>query len=312
MRKFVCIALILMILSPVCLAEGGAKLGEDVYLAVGEGAGAALIYIRGGEGGARATIADRAEAIETPVTRGDMMYYLRKSEGEWYLASRDAGGYSSIEYKFPEGATPSALSEADGYLYLLLDGKLHVMYPETNNCFKLAGVSMESYAVAGDFTYFSSMSDKIGYTSKEGAAREAGCLYRLNNNTGVRTLLIKNGVSDIKLRGGTLYFHNYADNYSAYGENGAVLGGRLYSYDIESGETAALGGDYDWDFFPTDAGVMLRREGGLYANGALVAEMSGTADAIEAGGEVYIIEYENFTVSAVSASGEMRTVYSEK
>lgn len=313
MKKFFAISLAIALLCACpALAESGAWLDWQIFLAVGEGDGAALIMARAIDenalGGMSATIAERADAISSLVEFEGKIYYLRLRDGRWNLVSRDADGYTDIAYEFPEGALPRDLSVGGEYLYALLDDQLHVIYPSTHNCFLLANVKMQSYVIIGDFVYFSSMNDEIEYVNGD-ARHKAGCLYQMNINTVVRKLLVKSGVEDIQYANSKLYFRNFSDNYRMVSESGETLRGKLFSYDLETGALENLGFSYDWQFFATEKGVIVRQSDGLYTNERKIAAVPAEADAMPLGDDVCVIDYSDIDIYYVEYDGTRTDIY---
>jgi nuclear transport factor 2 (NTF2) superfamily protein len=80
------------------------------------------------------------------------------------------------------------------------------------------------------------------------------------------SLLFDHGVDTLKLAGDHIYFHNLNDSYAVKRSDGSEeewLEGRLYRMSIETGQSNAVRTEYDWDYFPADAGLVVFTEGKL-------------------------------------------------
>ncbi len=309
MRKFVCALLALACLISGALAEegecragtGAAKLGDSLFFAVHEGGTDALVRCAAG----KPMLAARAEAICSLLTHGGDLYYLEKTDGAWTLMRRGEMSAPGAVYAFDTGADVRVLSACGEELFALVDGQLHVLYPEKKLCLRLASTEMREYAVDGEYAYFVSAADIVRYElpSPTGTvSAEAGCLYRLNLSTGNTSLVMKAGVEDLRFRDGKLYFHSLSDAY-LQGEN--AVAGKLYSFDLATETLARWLSDYDWDYFPTAAGLLVYRADGVTlvtpgGTETTVRETGPRAEVYFADGEILVYDPDALSFAAYS------------
>lgn len=266
MRKFLCAVIAAALLCVGALAEAGefragtdaAKLGESLFFAVDEGATGALVRVE-----ENPMLAARAEGIASLLVFGGDLYYLAETDGAWALMRRGETTAPETVYTFDAGADVRALSAFGSELFLLVDDKLHIVYPQQALCLRLAGTRMREYTVDGEYAYFVSAADVVDYalpTETGTASAEAGCLYKLNLSTGNTSLVMKAGVEDLTMRDGKLYFHNLAD---AYLQGNEKVAGKLYSLDIATQTLTRELDDYDWAYCVAQDGILVYRQGGV-------------------------------------------------
>ena len=170
------------------------------------------------------------------------------------------------------GREAACLSKRGENFFLLLDGQLHIVYPEAGLALKLADAPMTEYVLVGDEVYYISAEEPVASSASapEGEISAAvGRLYRMNLSTGSRTALTESGASDLRLVGETLYFHNYADAYVQRTGEDARLAGRLYQMNLSTGEIQPAAADYDWGYLAWPGGLLLRRQEGLFWSDAM-------------------------------------------
>lgn len=277
MKKFVCALLTVFLLGACALAESGdfragteaAYLNGNLFFVVNEGAARALVRV---DPSGKPMIASRADGLGPVVTQSGALYYLRKSDGAWAILKRGDVTQESVAYLFEPGVDVRALSAYGADLFLLVDGQLHIFYPEQSLCLKLADAKMGEYAIADDYAYFVSLTDIVTYElptpSGASATGESGCLYKLNLSTGNTSLVMKAGAEDLKYFGGKLYFHNLADGYLSAAGDKTWVEGRLYSFDLSTETPARVLSDYDWDYCPTEQGLIVFQSGAVAITGA--------------------------------------------
>ena len=276
-----------------------ARTTTDLFVVTDEGSDKALMRVSR-EGGTVVRV-EAASSISDLVAAGDILYFLRVNNGEVSLVRRNTDSTRTEVYAFASGSTVSTLSYDQGNLYVLIDGKLHIIYPSTGQCVMLSGTAMSDYAIAGDTLYYISESDKMTYETASllgngTLSAEAGCLYQMSLNTGSSSLLIKTGAQDLRCYNGALYFHNLSDNYVMGDESSEWIEGKLYRYDLEREQLSRLVNGYDWGFYPMDGGVAVYTSGTLsYYNdlGGLERTMyEPEALAVLSGGGDAVIVYE--------------------
>lgn len=275
MRRLLFVLAVLTFFCVSALAEGGefAKGGRAGYLngeyfmSVDEGETHALVRIEGG----KAYIAQRADELGDMVSMGGALYMLRRTGDTWEIVGLNGGGEWQV-YAFEAGRQVSGLGARDGSLFVLVDGVLHIVYPEQKLCLQLAGAQMREYVLSGDVAYYVSADllseHKLASGEGDVAETQAGSLCAVELSTGQKTVLLAEGASELKYYGGMLYFHSYADGYLMLSGDGMTIEGRLYGYNIATGEFTKLTNAYDWDYAAGPGGVMVYREGALILLGA--------------------------------------------
>lgn len=228
---FVVAAMVFGAFSTTAEPYRAAQAGSDMFFIFSEPDGD--ILIRFGEDSVPHA-ALRADEIVSVAELGGEVYFLARENAAWTLYRRGRDRVIKNAYEFTEGA-PSALSKYEGRLLLLIDGKLHMIYPDTGILIQLAGAAMQSYALLGD---------EVVYIS------DTGVLRRLDLTSGEILTLKKGNVSDMLVSGGNVYFHTDTDK-------------GITRLDIRSGNTDALTDDYDWGFYAIGDEIYVRRAGGL-------------------------------------------------
>lgn len=278
MRKLLCALVVSALLCASALAEGGefvkggraGYLDGEYFMSVDEGETHALVRIED----EKAYVAQRAGELGDMVSMGGALYMLRRTGDTWELVGLNGGGEWQV-YAFEAGRHVSCLGARDGSLFVLVDGVLHIVYPEQGLCLQLAGAQMREYALAGDVAYYVSAEQLSEHrlASGEGdvAETQAGSLCAVELSTGQKTVLLAEGASELKYYDGMLYFHSFADGYLMLSGDGMTIEGRLYGYNIATGEFTKLTDAYDWDYAVGPDGVLVYRDGAvmlLEADGA--------------------------------------------
>lgn len=270
MRKLLCALAAFALLCASALAENGefvsggraVCLDGEYFMSVDEGESHALVRIEG----ERAYVAQRADELGDMVSMGGALYMLRRTGDSWEIVGLNGSGEWQV-YAFEAGQQASGLGARDDSLFVLVNGVLHIVYPEQKLCLQLAGAQMREYVLAGDVAYYVSaeLLSEHKLASGEGDVVEiqAGSLCAVELSTGRKTVLLDAGASELRYYDGMLYFHSYGDGYLMLSGDGMAIKGRLYGYNIATGEFAKLTDGYDWGYAPGAGGVMLRREGAV-------------------------------------------------
>jgi hypothetical protein len=276
MKKIICMLAAMALFLGGALAENALEFGGDIYIIAREPDGSALVRFEGGE---KPLLSERGAELRDLTVFNGAMYYLRLGGNGWELVCRNPSGGVHTAYEFPRGTQTSGLSAYGQNLFALVDGQLHMIYPDQDLCLKLAGAVMEEYVIVDDCAYFISGSDKTAYSMAYPggkASREAGGVYRLNLSTGDIQPLIKSGAYDLSYAAGRLYFHSLADGYVAAAGGQAEMCGRLCSWDLASGALFQECADYDWGYLATQSGPAIRNADGLWLGGEIIAALSDT------------------------------------
>ena len=312
MKKFIAILVSFVLLCGCAFAEtgifaqggSGAQLNDEYYMQVSEGETDALVRIaRDGY----AYVALRAEEFGGMVVSEAALYYLMRTEGTWVLMS-SAGGRTETVYTFAEGVEVSDIGARDGLIFVLVDGRLHILYPQYAMCIQLSGVLMESYVIEDDYAYYISADDRVSYMLSDGAGNiaetDAGKLCRVNMSTGRYEVLLEDGAEGLQYTEGNLYFHYFADRYLTGTGDDMTIDGRLYSYDITGGKVEKQTDMYDWEFFADENGVyVLRREAIVALSGSMetiVCAVPQVVEVVEAGDSFVVFDARNMTFGVIA------------
>jgi|GEM_PF-5296805 len=269
MKKFLVMLLVFLLAACHAMAEdalfvqggSGAQLDGEYYMRIDEGETDALVRI-GADG--TPSIALRGDEIGDMAEADSTLYFLLRTGDTWSLMSI-AGGRMRTVYTFDAGVTVSDIGVRDGLVFLLLDGRLHILYTEHSMCLQLSGVPMDEFVIHDDYAYYISSDDRLEYEMTDGkgnvASAEKGALCRVNMSTGRYETLLEDGADSLRYSGGRLYFHYFGERYLTGAGESMTICGRLCSYDAATGELEVLTGMYDWEFYTGENCVYVLRSG---------------------------------------------------
>lgn len=280
-------------------AEEAMEFGGDIFVIANEENGSALVRFDDGE---KPLLSERAGEIRDLTLFDGAMYYLRNSGGAWELVRRDPNGGVSVAYTFGNSESASGLSAHGQNLFVLINERLHTIYPSQSLVLQMAGAPMKEYVLVDDFAYFVSAANMASAETVfrgETLAREAGRLCRLNLSTGKTDVILDSGAYDLSYFEGTLYFHSLADNYVSASSDFAELCGKIWVYDIASGLLERRWDDYDWGYAVTKAGLAVRNSDGLWRGGENIAVMSETDEICVINGKITAYDPLNVTIKAL-------------
>lgn len=239
------------------------RTANEVYIAIPSGTGEMLVRVP--FDGSAPVCMDRADSIDDLINYGGGLVYLKTDDGSSAIMSCSGTLVSSL-YSFG-AAQAQSMTYYGGKLMVLLEGLLHSVEPDTAVCLKLSGAEMLDYVVGQGYAYYLAGGDQMEYTAQLGdgetATAQAGCVYRLDLNTGESDLLLKSGGEDIAILEEKLYFHNLADAYAVRTSESASLKGRVYSLDAQLKTLESECAEPDSGFWPLRAGVVAWYNGAL-------------------------------------------------
>lgn len=277
--------------------DSALRAGESLFVIMTDGEQQSLVRIP--RSGGEAVLVESAKSISELVSIGDTVYYIRKNEGEQTLMRRLANGTRSALYTFDAANGVHGLSAFDGNLYVLIDSQLHIVYAENGMCLKLVGEMMAEYTIVGNTVYYVSATETKSYQTSSLLGKgtiegSGGRVYALNLESGVSASVLDVGVDGLKYYNGKLYFHNLSDNYVMGTSENEWIEGKLYSYEIDSGELTRLVDGYDWGYYPMANGYA------VYTSGAITyTSENGLVRAL----------YEPEVYATVSGGGDLLIVY---
>lgn len=296
MKKFIIICMALAMFCACALSESAMEFRGDIYCIVPEEKGDALVRF---EEGTKPLLSERAEEISSLTMFAGDMYYLRNNGRFFELICRDKSGSVRIAHAFEPGQQAAALSAYGENMFLLLNGNLHMIYPEQGLCLKLAGAKMTEYVISGDFAYYISGETQEYSLDYAGGTviRSAGNIYRVNLSTGDTAQVVKSGAYGLGLYEGKLYFHSLERPYAAASGERAILCGKITAYDIATGDIAHFWNDYDWGYVITSEGVAVRNALGLNLNGEIIPVADELSEIVVINGRIAAYDPVNIAVN---------------
>ncbi len=187
-------------------------------------------------------------------------YFLAGDGTSFSLKKIDGGTVSSL-VEFETGVAVGHAAWYDGMLYCLVDNKLNVVDPVAGDMDEVCPLALSEYVIIDDVIFYASGDDEATYTHEVSDGNmltiSGGKLYSMTSTGSNSELVLDKGVEDLKAAGDYLYFHSLEDNYAMGSNDDMWLEGKLYRYNIQTGQLTSMNLDYDWDFFPTSRGVVV-------------------------------------------------------
>ena len=212
--------------------------------------------------GGSMTRLDTAQTLSDLVIGADDAAYYLSGDGTSFTLKRVGGdGQPATLVPFEAGVQVKHLAWYDGMLYCLTDNRLNVIDPAAGDSDEVTPLSLTEYAIIDDVIFYVSGEDVASYThgmtDGNNLVLSGGKLYSMTATGSNSELILDKGVQDLKASGDYLYFHNLEDNYAMGSADDMWLEGKLYRYNIQTGQLTSMNLDYDWDFFPTGRGVVV-------------------------------------------------------
>ncbi|MEF9895330.1 MAG: YARHG domain-containing protein [Clostridia bacterium] len=241
------------------------ELNGKVYAALYTGSQYNLCEVSA-TGGGETKVLDTAGEISDLVVSGDFIYYLRDldrtAQMEIMKFEQKTGALTTLT-TFEVGVVVDSLSWYDDVLYVLANSRLYIVDSGNGETMVMNEETlMDSYAIVNDVIFYTSATDLLSYertvTGKpEPVKQSAGVLYSMSILGTNPEKLVAKGVTDLRAHDNYLFFHNLEDNYVMGSDTELKLEGQLYRYNIETGQMASMNLAYDWEFYPTDSGVVI-------------------------------------------------------
>ena len=242
------------------------ELGDKVYVVLNEN----TLYSVPSEGG-QMTVVDSGSYLDELVTANGVLYYLRTDDGVTNIMRVDPDGSVVILCAFEKDVVVNQLSWYDDVLYVLASNRLYIVDPNNGDTQILCEEQLDEYAIVNDVIFYVSATDIKTYernapaqTNADGTVADpqvlrqsAGALWCMSILGTSPEKLVDEGITNLRAYANYLFFHNLSDNYIMGSTTDMWLEGKLYRYNIETQQTASLNLDYDWDYFPTDAGLVV-------------------------------------------------------
>ena len=308
------IAILILAASMLCVSAGAEAAAQngydaavrngDLYFVLPGAAGDALVYVP--QNGQAAVLTRAGEISDLTPYNGDLICLATTNDASAIL--RISGTQVSTLYPFGTERADDLMVHGN-QLLVRSDHLLYTIDPSNNVRMKLSGAQMDQYVLEGDNAYYIAAADQIQYGAEgTDATVQAGCIYRLNLQTGENTLLLKSGAQDLNVLSGNLYFHNMADAYAA---DDAVRG-HIYRFAIDRQTLESVTGAPDQGLWVITSGVVALQDGALtlYGAGDPTALYQPAENAVICcdGERMYIWEPDAQTLTEVSAGGAARVL----
>ena len=215
--------------------------------------------------GGTLTLIDSAAQIDEVFAVGGTVYYLSYNGSAFQVNSRAADGSRAIIATFASPQVARALTWYEDALYCLVDSKLTRVGTD-GIVTKVSDRLMENYCIADGIVYYQSAENQVTYTKDSKLVpgteikQQAGCLYNMRVDGTSDMEMYNQGISTVKAFGNYLYFHNLNHNYIVTTTEEEWLDGLLYRINVQTGQIMMVGSQYDWDYRPTDYGMVFYRE----------------------------------------------------
>ncbi len=244
------------------------RLGDTVYAALNTGSMFGLYSAPAsagaGEDGEAVEfkLLDTANELGELVVANDSVYYLRSKDGQQQLMRADESGVVSVVTDFEADVVADHLSWYFDVLYCLANGRLFIVDPDSGESEALCDEPIDDYVIVNNVIFYISGAETLTYertvNGQEQPLKQAGgTLWSLSILGTNPERLLQKGVTDLRAVGNQLYFHNLEDNYVMGSAEEMWLEGKLYRYNIETAQMASMNLDYDWDYYPTEQGVVV-------------------------------------------------------
>ena len=212
--------------------------------------------------GGSMTKLDTAQTLSDLVIGADGAAYYLSGDGTSFTLKRvGEDAVSSVLASFEAGIQVKHLAWYDGMLYCLVDSHLNVVDPAAGDMDEVTPLSLTEYVIIDDVIFYVSGEDVASYTHEMSEGNNlvlsGGKLYSMTSTGSNSELILDKGIQDLKASGDYLYFHYLEDNYAMGSSDDMWLEGKLYRYNIQTGQLTSMNLDYDWDFFPTGRGVVV-------------------------------------------------------
>ncbi len=256
-------ALPLAALAATGVSEHGGAVGqtEDALYSILQDGDNYSLYSLPASGGSMTKL-DTAQTLSDLVIGADGTAYYLLGDGTSFTLKRIGDdGQSATLASFEAGVQVKHLAWYDGMLYCLADSHLNVVDPAAGDMDEVTPLSLTEYVIIDDVIFYVSGEDVASYTHEmsdgNNLVLSGGKLYSMTATGSNSELILDKGIQDLKASGDYLYFHNLEDNYAMGSADDMWLEGKLYRYNIQTGQLTSMNLDYDWDFFPTGRGVVV-------------------------------------------------------
>jgi hypothetical protein len=268
--------------------------------------------------GGSMTKLDTAQTLSDLIIGSDGAAYFLSGDGTSFALKRIGdGGQTAVLAQFESGVTVKHVAWYDGMLYCLVDNKLNVVDPTTGEMDEVCPLSLTEFVIIDDVIFYVSGDDVTSYTHEmtdgNNLVISGGKLYSMTSTGSNSEMILDKGIVDLRASGDYLYFHNLEDNYAMGSSDDMWLEGKLYRYNIQTGQLTSMNLDYDWDFFPTNRGVVVytSQDVSLYpltgGDGKVLMAPELYTTITVFGDAAYVYEHSTGTLTEVPLDGSAAT-----
>ena len=207
---------------------------------------------------------DSAPELGDLVVGNGVLYYLRERDGAPQVMMLDESGTPSLfSGSWEADVTVTNLTWYDDVLLCLANERIYMLDPVNGEPDVLSeDILVEDFTIIDSVIFYISASDRVPYTKtvpnqEAPVTRSAGTLWSMDFTASNPEKLLEKGVDKLRAYGDNLFYHNLDDSYPMGSGEDIWLEGKLYRYNVETGQTASLGLNYDWDFYPTPHGLLV-------------------------------------------------------
>ena len=277
LKKWIAALLMCALLLPVvgagtALADTGVKSvagnfaavsNNQIFLILPDETGSSLYSLP--VAGGSLTLIDSAAQIDEVFAVDGTVYYLSYTGTGFQVNMRTADAAHAVVATFASPQVARSLTWYQDALYCLVDSKLTRIGTD-GTVTKVSDRLMDNYCIADGIVYYQSAENQATYTKDSKLVpgteitQQAGMLYSMRVEGTSDMEMFNQGISTVKAYGSYLYFHNLNHSYIVTTTEEEWLDGLLYRINVQTGQLLMVGSQYDWDYRPTDYGMVYYRE----------------------------------------------------
>ncbi len=257
-----------------------AKAGGKLFMIL-PGDGVASLYSMPAEGGVLTLIETAPQVNDLLSDLSGNIYYLRYTGSKFQAIMRRTDGARFIVAEFAEGEIAHSLSLYNGKLYCLVNSRLMEIDLTQSVARQVSERSMTTYTIADGIVYYESTDDVATYqmssvlNAGQYVTGQSGRLYGMMLDGSNDMRQYDQGVSALYAYGDYIYFHNLNDSYRVTTDTQEWLDGCLYRLNVNTNQSIRVLSEYDWNYRPTDAGLVIYREKQL-----LLSDLGGENEVV--------------------------------
>ncbi|MDO4548019.1 MAG: YARHG domain-containing protein [Clostridia bacterium] len=264
-----------------------------------------------------------AGAIEELLEHDGILYFIQSDGDNQSIMTIDAEGTLSTLSQFEVDVEIHNLSWYDDVLYVIANSRLYIVDPYNGEAILLCEELLDDYVIVDGTIYYISASDTFTYErvdpndSASTISQTSGAIWSMSDIGTNPQRIVDKGVTSLRAHSGNLYFHNLEDNYIMGTGDNLWLEGKIYRYNIETSQMSSCNIPYDWDYYPTDSGLVVysSQDISIYPltggdrTSLMNPELSATI--VASGDTALVYEYDSARLSRLALDGSGTTVLSQ-